>query len=182
MTDKPMPGRGQNPVCIDGVIYGCDAEVAAWMADKLEDDLVEVPFVAMGVVLEGSTPEGPLSKAVELVAGAYFFNYEKDADVTAAVATDERLGNNLLSLRHAIRRVLLYPFRSLRVPRVSAEIDLSNERSIRNAQMLGFVIEGRKRKKGRFGGDVAVLGLTEDDARRAGFFWDEHEQPQRSAA
>ena len=151
------------PMVINGVLYGCDALVAAWVSDRLAAEVPLVPFVAFGVCKEG-TPEGVVQdlNEVYLLAGAYWYNHYNGPDqfdITVAVAADDVAAGR----PDVIRKILQYPFGELKVPRITGEVAAGNERAIRTAEKLGFKIEGTKRKAGRDGSDMIVLGLLPEE-------------------
>lgn len=151
------------PMVINGVLYGCDALMAAWVSDRLQSEMPMVPYVAFGICTEG-TPEGPVNdlSTVMLLAGVYWYNHytgPDQFDITCAVASDTELAGR----PDVIRKILEYPFGQLKVPRVTGEVVASNERAIRTAEKLGFKIEGLKRKAARGGEDMCVLGLLPDE-------------------
>jgi hypothetical protein len=137
-----------NPVVVGGLLFGADQPIADWVNELCGGDKVFPPYVAIGVV--GS--QG-------LMAGAVFHSYQgSDVTVTAAALHPS------LRLRSAIRAGISYAFDQLKVPRVTAEIDLSNARMIRLAQGLGFVREGVKRRAARdHKHHVGVFGLLKKD-------------------
>lgn len=167
----PHPLGKDGAVIIDGVLYGEDAQVANWVHQVLGGGIVEVGFVGMGIVPEG-TPNGRDIASVDLVGGVYFWGFEDGAqrDIIASVAVADRLLNDMSAFRPAIRQILDYPFGVLKLPRISAEMAMSNEIGILAAQKLGFTLEGRKRKKMRDGGDVGMFGLYADAALAAGYW------------
>lgn len=133
---------------VGGVVYGDDERVAAWVQDQLGGGEIAGPYQALGI-------ENP---AGELVFGVVFFN-EQEADITIAMAaTDMRP-----AIPSMYQRILDYPFAQLGLPRVSAEIALSNRRCVRFALGSGFRLEGVKRKAAADGGDVGVFGLLADE-------------------
>lgn len=136
-----------SPVIIDGLLFNADAHVAEWVNSRCGGDKVFAPFVAIGVV-----------NAHELTAGAVFHSYH-DSDITVTAAS----ARPSLRLRSAIRAGMGYAFQQLGVPRVTAEIDMSNARMIRLAEGLGFVREGVKRRAARDGKHVGVFGLLKKD-------------------
>ena len=85
----------------------------------------------------------------------------------------------VLDPRCATRRVMRAMFRAAfsRVVRITAEIDPNNERALRLAQRMGFVIEGYKRlaREGRW--DAIQLGMTKDTCR----FLDARQRPPQAA-
>ena len=135
------------PAVIGGLLFNADAFVANWVNAKCGAVKFCPPYTAIGVVSGGV-----------LTAGAVFHSdYGSDITVTAASAAPS------LRLRSAIRAGLSYAFEQLHVPRVSAEIELSNVRMVRLAKGLGFVREGVKRRAAADGGHVGIFGLLKKD-------------------
>lgn len=132
-------------IVVDGVLYGAD-EIVARYIQSLCGGGFEASSAACALGVLGT--DG-------LVGGIAFSNYQPDRDITITVASREmgRCGHP-----RVIARCLAYPFIDLGLQRVSAEIDAGNTRSLRNARMLGFVEEGRKRGTG-----VLLLGLLRDE-------------------
>lgn len=143
-----------SPVIVRGVLYGADDVVGEWVNARLGAGKSDVPFVAMGI-LWGED---------RLALGAMFFN-QQDRDITLAVAADPECGFK----RRAFAQIMAYPFIQLGLPRVTAEIPLSNERSIDAVKRLGFVREGVKRRAAPDGGHVGVFGLLKKDFKLARF-------------
>jgi RimJ/RimL family protein N-acetyltransferase len=131
---------------VDGVLYGADDLVGEWINARMGDSKPDVPFVAMGV-FHGD----------RIALGTMFFN-QQDADITVAFAAEPKGCKT-----RAIARIMAYPFLELGLPRVTAEIPLSNKASIRFAEGLGFVREGVKRRAAPDGGHVGVFGLLKKD-------------------
>lgn len=158
------PAIAQRPMLVkDGILYGADALVAAWVSDRLGAQVPTIPFMAFAICADG-TPDGPVTdlNTIYLVAGVYWYNHHTGPDcfdISVAVATDDVSSGRPAS----IRRILEYPFGELKVPRITAEINATNERAIRNAEMLGFKREGLKRKAGAGGTDIVVLGLLPEE-------------------
>ena len=157
---------GQEPFILDGVLYNRDADVAAWMEDRLDPNggadinvgqIIDVPFRALGILPDASEGAATTTK---FIGGAYFFNQENN-DIWAAVVSDTPDAGH----PKVIARILDYPFRMLNIPRISVQIAKANERAVRQAQGLGFVIEGEPRGKG-----VLYLGLLRSDAQAKGFW------------
>jgi hypothetical protein len=170
------------PMAKDGVVYFADKEVMRWVNGKFGAGLVAKLGVALGVLHPSISDEEANRDPEELrlnllnwlAAGAYFYDERStggQSDIWVSVATDD--ANMPLAAAHptVIKRVLEYPFQVRDLRRISAEIDASNERSIRNAKKLGFVEEGRKRKAGKDGGDIIIVGMLREECR----IWNERE-------
>ena len=166
-----LPKSG--PYVLDGVLYNNDAEVAAWVRQGLGGvGPVAQLCRAVAVVADGANPGDP----AEWVCGVIFHNLIEAkngsrGDVTITVHATPRLVENLLTFRSSIRQMLAVPFEQYGLSRISAEIDLANDRSVRNAEMLGFVREGEKRGLGARGGNVGIYGLLKEDAKARGFWF-----------
>jgi len=150
--------------CEDGVVTGASAQVCLWVNTKLGNGIVTVPAVGVGIVhpdlRDDQVDEANLMN--QLAAGAMFFNYrngEDGSEVYASVFAEWAATGH----PEVIRKVLEYPFGRWNVRRITAEIDEGNERSIRQAEKLGFKLEGLKRRAGRNGGDIAIYGLLPDE-------------------
>lgn len=150
-----------------GLVYGADAEVAAWVSDRLGGGPVKKLFVAIGALRPGTDPKDVTDETLPglLVGGAYFFDEESGdgySDIYWSVAVEDEFFQSA-GLRDIVRRVLEFPFRMRDLRRISAYIDLANERAVRQAQKLGCVLEGRKRAMAPNGGDVGLFGLLRDE-------------------
>lgn len=149
---------GPQACVIDGVLYGADAHVATWVQERLGGELVKVPFVAFGVI-----------EANRLVAGAYYHSWHDNnviRDITIAVAIDDAAALK----PETVARVLDYAFGQLKLPRITAEIPLANERAVQQATRLDFKLEGRKRKATPDGGEIGIFGLLAEECR----VWQRH--------
>lgn len=135
-----------SPEVINGVLYGADELVAEWVHRKMQADKPSEPCVALGVFARD-----------RLALGAVFSNHQ-DRDITVSFAAEPHGCKP-----RAIAQILAYPFHQLGLPRVTAEIPLSNAASIRFATGLGFVREGVKRRAAPDGGHVGVYGLLKKD-------------------
>lgn len=146
--------KGKAAFVMDGVLYNDDAVVAAWVQEKFGQPLLAVPFRALGVI---SDEEG------KIIAGAYFVNQYKN-DITICVASAHPAAGR----PEVVHRIFDYPFGRLNIPRITAEIDASNQTMLDVAYKLGFQLEGKKRKAAEDGGDRLILGLLRDDALMLG--------------
>lgn len=147
----------------EGLIYGADAEVATWISNRLGGGSVQTLFVGIGALKEGTNPEDVTAENLPsvLVAGAYFFNHydEELSDLSWVVAVDDFT----IARPNVLRQVMRYPFRQLKVRRLTSEILLINERAVSQAKLMGFKLEGRKRRMGPGGTDVGIFGLVPED-------------------
>lgn len=152
---------------VDGVLYNADARVGAWVAERLDQDLINLPFMAFGILPEAIVRDELTLENLptKLIGGAYFFNHHAGPDqydITIAVAVDD-IGAGRIPV---VQRILEYPFGDLDLPRVSAEICMSNHRAIKQAENVGFVLEGVKRNSGaRDGDDIGMFGLYRDTCK-----------------
>ncbi len=150
----------------NGIIWHVDDLVAAWLCDRLKTNMPEVAYVAFGIAKEG-TPEGIVRDLTQLfvVGGVMWYNHcrgEEGAehDISVAVALDESV---VFKRKSAVRALLEYPFSTLKVPRISITVNETNEPALKQAEKLGFKIEGIKRKAGSRGTDMVHLGLLPEE-------------------
>ena len=157
----------------DGLVYGADPEVALWTNDRLGGGIVQQVYIAIGVLEDGWQPDAVTEETLPqmLKAGAFFWGHQDDdgvSDIYVTVCADDIS----TAKPHNFRAILDYPFGQLKCRRLSAEIDLANGRAVRQAQKLGFRLEGRKRRMSADGGDVGMFGLLPEECP----FWeDTHE-------
>lgn len=161
---KQVPIVKEEFRCEGGVVTGATAQVALWTNQRLGQGLVLVPCVAIGVIHPTVRDEqvDELNLPNQLVAGVIFYNYRNDhegSEVYLSVHTDASVTGH----PSVIRKVLEYPFERWKVRRLTAEILSTNTRSIRNAQMLGFKLEGVKRQAGANGADIQIYGLLPEE-------------------
>lgn len=161
-----MSGEQQvNIKVVNGVVYGQDAAVAAWTTGILGQPVIATGLYALGMLRDGvETPRLP----DDLVCGVVFFHHfdaERDegySDCTVQVAVTD-----ITAVRPAaLRQILDFAFGpkdkgNMALRRVTAYIDLSNERAVRNAMKIGFKLEGRKPRMSP-SGDVGLFGLYPD--------------------
>lgn len=168
MTTQPgfqisVPSVSNKPVLVkNGVLYGADALMAAWISDRLGSELPLVPFVAFGICAEG-TPDGIVNDlgSIYLIAGAYWHSHRDGPDmfdISCSVASD----TELVGRPDVIRKILEYAFEDIKVPRITAHIVQSNDRAIRSAEKLGFEVECVMRASGKLGDPMVQLVLTPD--------------------
>jgi RimJ/RimL family protein N-acetyltransferase len=130
---------------VDGVIINDNARVAAHIHTILNRPVIAQSFQAFGIIVDD-----------KLVGGCYFYNHDPiRGDIDMAVAVEDKVASEPLKLREQIRRILHYPFNQLSCKRITAYIELSNERAIRQAMQLGFIQNGVKAETG-----VGIFGLN----------------------
>lgn len=144
-----------SPFVLNNVLYNADAHVAAWINDQFGIDLTTVGFKAMGII-DPDTESSSIRDRI--IAGCYFYNHvdvpgKRDIWVTAAMKAPAA------HHRAAIKQILEYPFKQLNLPRISAECDLSDDRVLKQLQILGFVQEGEKKFMGANGGSWGYFAL-----------------------
>ncbi len=153
------------PYVESGVLWHVDDLVAAWLCDRLKTEMPRIEYRAFGLV-RSDTPDGivrDLSK-IYMVGGFLWYNYcdgqgGADHDITLAAAIDDTGFNT----PRALRKLLEYPFGFLKVPRISINVNETNEAALKQAERLGFKIEGIKRKAGSRGTDMVMLGLLPEE-------------------
>lgn len=163
--------KAHPPQVVDGVLYGRDAEAGAFVNAELgSGGVTTIPYHGLSIIddPEDGRPSG-------VVCAAQFFNHRapKDGssgDITVAIASTPAFVDRLPAFRTSIRQMMAFPFEQLGLGRITAEIDLSNERVVRAAEHLGFRLEGKKRRMGRGGGQVGIYGLLKDEARTSGYW------------
>lgn len=90
--------------------------------------------------------------------GAAVFDAFTDKDCNIHV----RIADRHSVSRRTLRAVFDYPFRQLRLDRVSAQVMADNGPSLELVQRLGFVYEGAKR---RIGASQLLFGLMRHECR-----------------
>lgn len=132
------------------LIFGHDAEVAAWVSEKV-GYLISPPFVAIGATKDGQS----------LCGGAVFNNWN-GANIEITLASDSAL------TRGTIRGVYDYVFNQSKATRVTAHTRRSNKAMRELFPRLGFTFESvAKRFYGpRKADDAFVYALFPDNARK----------------
>lgn len=175
--------REQVPMVKDGVVYFADDAVAMWTNQRVGGgSLVPVLYCALGVLHPEITDEYAMAEGPEnlllnlpnwLAAGCFFHNVHRDespddaSDVCITVASHDP---NMPLVAHptVIKRCLEWPFQVQNLRRITAEIDEGGPfaaRAVRNAELLGFKLEGRKRQGGSKGKDILMYGLLRSECR-----------------
>jgi RimJ/RimL family protein N-acetyltransferase len=141
------------------LLFGHDADVAHWVAERIPHAAVRIPYYDRGQVFGPAAAIGVMDDLGEMLAGVVFHNYDpfvKSIEVSCA-STGARWGN-----RETFRSILRYPFEQLNVARLSAATPKRSTSPRRFLEGLGFKREGSLRKA--FGDDDAILyGLLAED-------------------
>jgi RimJ/RimL family protein N-acetyltransferase len=128
------------------------AEVAQFVESR-------VPFCRP---FEGAIVGVPRIKDGALVAAVVWHGYDAlTRNCEVAIAAAERGWCS----REFLRRAFRVPFEALECRRVTARINVTNTRSRRLCEGLGFVLEGLLRKADVDGGDVLIYGLLKEECR-----------------
>lgn len=137
-------------ILLDGLLIGNDAVVGPWVQEKLAGSCeIASAYTTVGLLDKG-----------HLVCGVLFFN-ARDRDLEIALYAERR--SLRLTVPRLFDRVFRYAFTRLGAGRLTAEVNIDNQRCIRLACGLGFKVEGVKRRAGPQGQDKVILGLTAED-------------------
>lgn len=135
---------------LDGVLYGADDEVAAFVAARLpRRPIFAVGTPALGVIRHGA-----------LVGGAVFHDWQGH-DIQVSCAVD----NPRWAKPQVLRRLFWYPFRELGCVRMTALTAASNVKTQRFLRNLGFKPEGVHPLGFDGREDLHSLGLLASDCR-----------------
>lgn len=139
------------------LIYGQDAQVAAWVCSQLKlRPFTDGLYRAIGIVHNGRE-----------IGGVIWHNYHEDnwgkpllIEVTLATI-DKRWAN-----RHTIRELFAFPFTQLGVKRVQATCHRKAKHVRSTLKKLGFSYEGIVRQAHPQGGDAAHYSILRNEC-----FW-----------
>lgn len=104
-----------------------------------------------------------LTRNDELIAGVMYDHFIGNS-IRMHVASD---GSKKWLNREFLRVCFDYPFRQLKVKKVLALIDSTNEASLKFSQHLGFVKEATLAECGRKG-DLVILSMTREQCKHLG--------------
>lgn len=118
------------PMIVGSVLYGADAKVCEWVAQRVPVLMGRAPsnaFAALGVV-----------RHEKIAAGVVFHNYRSGVDIEVSIAADDP------SWAHPaiLRRLFAYPFHQLGVVRLTCIVGRKNKRCRRFSEGLGWKLEG----------------------------------------
>lgn len=138
-------------VVVNGLVYGADAAVSRWMAKRMNVDTFDPSQRAIGVLSKDRS---------RLIAGVSYHGYS-GANIMQSVAADDPSWCR----PSVVRAMFFYPFVTLKCQRITSIIAVSNERSIRLCEGLGFTREGTMRRMMPGNEDAFVYGLLADECR-----------------
>jgi hypothetical protein len=179
------------PVVRDGLLYGADSDVAAWVGEKLGCGITLIPMQAIGIIA-ADVPNGPAPPTPELrhkiIAGAIFWGLNRGIIGSDPVTNEEFTWNKMavsaacdnVAAAHPelLARMLDYPFGDENCDLLTAEIALSNTNALRQAKKLGFRQVGIMDSP-RPGGEMAFLTMRRDQCD----IWQKYKpEPEQKAA
>jgi RimJ/RimL family protein N-acetyltransferase len=127
---------------------GMDEQIAQWMAQRTPQfQYGASPYACIGLV----------NQVGGIVAGALFENYTH-VDIHAHIAA-ERL------TRHFLGECFRYCFETEGVDRITCPVLTSNKYGEPFVKKLGFVLEGRMRRRALDGSDVLIYGMLREECR-----------------
>lgn len=130
-------------------------EVTRWVEMKLGMQL-DRPSTAIGVAI-GDMP----------IAGVVYTRYLEDPHDATPRSIEMSIAS--VSPKWCTRRTLYqffkYPFRDLKVGRVSVTIHRKNKKTRKLVERLGFVYEGKGRRAWPTGGDAVVYSMLPHECR-----------------
>lgn len=139
------------------LVYGQDAEIAAWVAEKIGNPNFGL-CKAIGVEREGN-----------LIAGIVYSNYiESPLGKPIMIEISMAAIDKRWATRHNLRELFAYPFIQLAVERVQVTTPVESEGVFKINKKLGFTYEGTARKAHFLGGDVHVLSMLRSECKWLG--------------
>lgn len=131
---------------VGNVIFGFDAEVAQWVAQRIPSFTPSPDATALGVISDG-----------EIIAGVVFERWN-GVHVEASIAADHPRWAN----RATLFRLFHYPFEQLGCEAISVMVPASNYQSLNLATKLGFEVEAIVKFAAHDGSALLVLKMFKD--------------------
>lgn len=120
--------------------------IAQWVCSRTKESMPDV-FEAIAVIHEG-----------KMAAGILYYDYfGKSINLSLTSETPRAASKTVFKV------MLGYPFKQLKVKRITALIKKGNKRSRKLAEGLGFKLEGVVRKATPEGKDLCIYGLLDDE-------------------
>lgn len=135
---------------VDGVIYGADAQVIRWIAERIDGYVGAPDARALGVV-RGET----------LAAAVTYENFN-GVHVEACIAAEP---GSAWASRRVLAHLFGYPFHQLGCRAISVSMGMDNLPSINLATKLGFKPEAIVKYAAPSGADLLVLKMFREDCR-----------------
>lgn len=126
--------------------------IAQWMHDRLKEPIPD-KFETIAVIHDG-----------KLAGAMLYYNFFGNTINLSLVSDTPRCASKTV-----FKVMLGYPFKQLKVKRVTALIRKANKRSRKLAEGLGFKLEGVLRKADPNGRDLCIYGITEQDYLKGRF-------------
>ena len=131
------------------ILLGHDLEICEWTMRALERRMPTTPYVAIGIVRRGV-----------VMAGCVYENF-RFPGIELSFATS----SPHWATRQAIAHLLAYPFLQLGCTRITALVDVTNARSQKLAEGVGFIREGLVRQASPTGSDLILYGMLKSECR-----------------
>lgn len=135
---------------VDGVLYGADAQVIRWIAERIEGYRGSPDAHALGVV-----------RGDKLVAAVTYENCN-GVHLESCIAADP---GTAWASRRVMRHLFGYPFLQVGVRAISVSAGMDNPASINLAVKMGFTPEALIRYAAPSGADMVVLKMLREDCR-----------------
>lgn len=133
------------------VISGYDEVVKNFVLARVDEIDLKNGYTTLGVVDDNNN----------LIFGVIYYDYRKPVDIQVCIAGDAPTW----ATRETLNILFGYPFRQLKVRRMTAIISKKNKKSRSLCQRLGFVYEGNARKAMNNGDDAIIYGLLIEDCK-----------------
>jgi RimJ/RimL family protein N-acetyltransferase len=136
----------------DGVLYGCDREVAEWVASRIPGFAISPGAVALGV-----------SRETRLIAGVIYERFNGVHMEVSISAAEPGWAS-----RAVLARLFGYPFEQMGCKAISCIVPMDNLQSLNLATKLGFEPEAIVKYAAQSGADILVLKLFRERCRWIG--------------
>ena len=135
---------------VDDILYGADAQVARWVAERIPGYRIAPDVRALGVVRDGA-----------LIAATTYENFN-GVHIEASIAAEPGSG---WASRKVMRHLFGYPFVQLGVQAISLTVAANNLPSLNLVTKMGFKPEALIRLAAPDGGDIVVFKMWRDECK-----------------
>lgn len=133
---------------VDNVVYGADDIVRRWVAKHIGQDFLLTPDQrAVGIVRNG-----------KIGAGVVFEKYCGQTITTSVAVTDPKCFN-----RTTLRRWFEFPFKQLKVERITSVVAESNLKALKFNGQIGMRFEARLPRAAYDGSDLIILRMFREE-------------------